>query len=486
MQSDVKHLRIVHSLRAFARASTDAACDVDRCSPYPRCSAAHLLSDVASFLISLFAVWLAERPATTVATFGYHRIEIFGALGSVVLIWFLTGILCYEAVHRLLNPSPVDGKIMFITATAGLFVNLAMMKILHQGHGHGHGGHGHSHGGGGHGHSHGGHGHGGGEASTEEDNINVRAAFIHVVGDLVQSIGVMIAAGIIWANPDMHMADPICTFLFSVLVLFTTVGILRTAFHTLLNAVPTNISLIKLVTDLYAVSGVSNIHDVHVWSYGQGRVALTAHVVADQPEQALLDAQKVALKHGIKHSTFQIERCGTEDVSSCAEVNVLSADCVIDLAQAPGAAGKRSHSHSHGSQDAHGSHSHGAEGQPLPLALLRQDTSLLSRPSPTMRHVGQDGAEHVVSPRITGTPGGASAAVGNSGSILSGASSQGRTSPGKDFSGHPLLAQAGHSHGPGSSHVHSHVGHGRQEEADDGHGHSHSHGHGHGSHGHSH
>ncbi len=340
---------------------------------YPR-SAAHLLSDVASFLISLFAVWLASRPATMSATWGYHRVEIFGALLSVVLIWFLTGILCFEAVQRVLHPEPVDGPIMFATATGGLVVNLLMMKILHQGHDHGHGGHSH----GGKGHSHGGH---------DEDNINVHAAFIHVVGDLVQSIGVMIAAGIIWRYPDAHIADPICTFLFSILVLFTTVGILRDASYTLLNSVPSSVSLLNLANELYAIPGVANVHDLHVWSYGQGRVALTAHIIADDPEAALAAAQLVTSRQGIRHSTLQVERCGSVAVSGCETANSLAEDCSIDLAGAT----PQAHAHSHGGGDC-------SESPRLPLVLVRASTSVLGRASVGARHVGADGTDHAISP----------------------------------------------------------------------------------------
>ena len=130
-----------------------------------------------------------------------------------------------------------------------------MMKILHQSPG---GGHGHSHGGG-HGHSHGGggHGHGG------EENINVRAAFIHVLGDLLQSIGVMVAAGIIWAKPDAHIADPVCTFNFAILVLFTTVGVMKQGLATLLNSVPSHIDLPSFAAELGGIKGVANVHDLH-------------------------------------------------------------------------------------------------------------------------------------------------------------------------------------------------------------------------------
>ena len=239
--------------------------------------AAHLLSDLAGFLISIFALWLATRPATSRLSFGFHRAEIIGALLSVLLIWVLTGILVYEACWRMVHPEDVDGKIMFIVAVCGLAVNFAMGLILIQsGHGHSHGGlpgaddhghshshggkpkpkkskkraaltdggdHGHSHGGdGAHGHSHGssgdaaeykglndesahssgdehdhddGHGHAHGSGGDdhvdhpEEENLNVKAAFIHVLGDAIQSFGVMIAAALIWYNPEWRIADPV-------------------------------------------------------------------------------------------------------------------------------------------------------------------------------------------------------------------------------------------------------------------------------------
>lgn len=183
--------------------------------------AAHLLSDLAGFLISIFALWLAMRPATSRLSFGFHRAEILGALISVLLIWMLTGVLLYEAIQRVQNPVPVNGPIMFLVATGGLLVNFVMGMILRQGNiGHSHGmGGGGSGGGGGDAHSHShakqaesheDHAHDD-EAGPphEEENLNVKAAFIHVLGDAVQSVGVMIAAGLIWYNPAWSIADPV-------------------------------------------------------------------------------------------------------------------------------------------------------------------------------------------------------------------------------------------------------------------------------------
>jgi len=535
---------------------------------------------VAGFLISLFAVWLAERPATTKQTFGYHRIEIFGAVASVLVIWILTGVLVYEAILRIITPEEVDGRTMFIVAALGVVVNLIMMRILHQGgHGHSHGGgddHGHSHGGleflfgggkkkeaagddhhghshaggagGSHGHDHGhGHGHGSAGASgsgktaaaAQEENINVRAAFIHVVGDLVQSIGVMIAAIVIWARPEWHIADPICTFLFSILVLFTTAGIMRSAYHSLMNSVPGHISLPEVARELATIPGVANVHDLHIWGYGTGRVALTVHLVADDPSSAQLAAQQIAARHGIGHSTIQTERCGTADVQACYDFNEHIDACALDLNDVAATGGKHSHSHGGGGKHGHGSNlSAGVggayvaltDGAGSPAAYRPPSTSgslnggavgvavaplvargsprqtsggsgfaagslsatgggidmmVLDRPTPGSRHEGLNACGSVVSP-IGGASGSSAPGHGHA----HGGDDHGHSHGGDDH---------GHSHG-GDDHGHSHSGddHGHSHGGDD-HGHSHSHGgddsdngddhghsHAHGSHGHAH
>jgi cation diffusion facilitator family transporter len=249
-------------------------------------------------------------------------------------------------------------------------------------HGHSHGGHGHSHGSGSagaaaHGHSHGGgaadghHGHGqgsekhAGQTESEEhedhgpeDNINVRAAFIHALGDFVQSIGVCIAAIIIWIKPEAHIADPICTFLFSILVLFTTWGVMKSAFYALLNSVPAHIDLRRVANDLTELRGVANVHDLHIWSYGTGRTAMTVHLVADYPAEALEGAQRITKRYGIAHSTVQIERCGTSEATNCWRFNEHMGACKLTIGTAAEQAGLAiPAAHAHGS-DAHG-HSHG-------------------------------------------------------------------------------------------------------------------------------
>lgn len=316
--------------------------------------AAHLLSDASGFIISLFALKLAQKPADSRASWAYHRRETYGAVASIFVVWLLTFFLVYEAILRFITPEPVDGKIMFAVAVVGLVVNLVMMAVLggDNSHGHSHGlptmqqmkgmccssgrgghshsartssaskpelvplaaadaylsmgdtassegsssrsssaahghshshsraaaaeeehhcdggGHGHGHSGEGegehHGHSHGGHGQGE-DGHEEDENLNVRAAFIHVLGDLIQSLGVLIASIIIWAKPELHVVDPVVTLLFSVLVLLTTRPIMAEAMRTLLNSVPSHINLAKVAEELQALPGVANVHDLHIW-----------------------------------------------------------------------------------------------------------------------------------------------------------------------------------------------------------------------------
>lgn len=282
--------------------------------------ASHMLSDFASFLISLFALWVARRPATQKMSFGYHRAEVMGAICSVLMIWVLTGVLVYLAIQRLISLNfVIEANTMLVTAAAGVCVNILMGFVLHQS------GHGHSHGGLSSKHSH---SHGGDEDHEKEHlfhdekeshhdhhqkvNINVRAAFIHVLGDLVQSIGVLIAAVIIKLKPTWIMADPICTFIFSLLVLCTTIAILRDALHVLMEGFPRDISYPTLVKDLQELHGVQMIHSLHVWSLTVDKNALSVHLAIEQDASAedilSLANQMVREKYNIDQTTVQVER----------------------------------------------------------------------------------------------------------------------------------------------------------------------------------
>jgi len=307
--------------------------------------AAHLFADIGSMLLSLFAMWLASHPPTSEMSFGFHRAEILGALASVLIIWALTGVLVYEAVLRIIHPpESVDGKLMFFIALGGLVINILDALILH----YGAGGHGHSHGlGGGHGHSHGGekkkkekekniqgddsvvdshdehndHGHSHAHSKKKKQkgykNINVQSAFIHVVGDCVQSLGVMAASGVIWYRPSWKIADPIVTFVFAILVLATTVRLLKQSISVLMEGVPQGISQGDVRQDLVSLPGVIEAHDLHIWSLTVGSPSLSVHLIlqpgVDGDSTLLLANQRLRENHGILHTTIQIETSGRKD-----------------------------------------------------------------------------------------------------------------------------------------------------------------------------
>ncbi|XP_078179253.1 metal tolerance protein 1-like isoform X2 [Carex rostrata] len=347
--------------------------------------AAHLLSDVAAFMISLFSLWAAGWEATPRQSYGFFRIEILGALVSIQMIWLLAGILVYEAIVRLIHDNgEVKGFLMFAVSAFGLVVNIVMAVLLGHDHGHGHGhGHGHEHGHGhshehrhSHGHEHGhghghehrhGHGHEHGHSHSDEHghthghehehghghdhdhgqghdantvttyfhhnhhhdkdvkeplikngnkkskrNINVHSAYLHVLGDSIQSIGVMIGGAIIWYKPEWKILDLICTLIFSVIVLFTTIKMLRNILEVLMESTPREIDATQLEKGLCTMDGVVAVHELHIWAITVGKVLLACHVTIapDADADVILDQVIGYIKRdfNISHVTIQIER----------------------------------------------------------------------------------------------------------------------------------------------------------------------------------
>lgn len=314
--------------------------------------AAHLLSDFLGFIISILSIYISKKNATNEMSFGFHRAEIIGALASVTLIWGLTVWLLYEAAMRIINPPEVDGFIMLIVAVIGFLFNLVMGIVLayngvgHTFHFHDHGhdhehGHGHDHA---HGHEHA-HGHdhahehskenceeerlilntehsldehNHSQHGAEQENVNLRAALIHVVGDALQNIGVIIAGAIIYFWPSISIADPICTFIFSLIVGYTTIKILRDCIGVLMEGSPMEFDLESLEKDLKSIVGVIEVHDLHVWSLSLGKLSLSCHLSSDCPQVALKKARKlIKQKYKITHSTIQVEENTGKNVIDC-------------------------------------------------------------------------------------------------------------------------------------------------------------------------
>ncbi|XP_035772740.1 zinc transporter 2-like isoform X1 [Anopheles albimanus] len=267
--------------------------------------AAHLMADLASFMISLLALWIAARPSTKRLSFGWYRAEVIGALISVLMIWVVTAILFYMAVLRTINRDfELDGEVMLITSGLGILVNVIMGATLHH--------HGHSHGGGGSStHSH------------EEENINVRAAFIHVLSDFVQSLGVFIAALVIYFKPEWNIIDPICTFLFSVLVLGTTIAIMKDAIVVLMEGTPKYLDYTEVMQTFLQIEGVVRVHNLRIWALSINKIALAAHLAVEpntNTELVLRQAtQTVHAKYRFFETTLQIEEFqpDMEDCNQC-------------------------------------------------------------------------------------------------------------------------------------------------------------------------
>ncbi|XP_069361585.1 proton-coupled zinc antiporter SLC30A2 isoform X4 [Maniola hyperantus] len=301
--------------------------------------AAHLLTDFASFMISLFSLWVASRPATRKMSFGWYRAEVIGALTSVLLIWVVTAVLVYMAVQRVIYKEfEIDATVMLITSAVGVAVNLVMGLTLHQ-HGHSHGGGG----GGGHGHTHGGtnpvlnnkqkeRGDSDAESSSshqhehehqQTENINVRAAFIHVLGDFLQSFGVLVAAIVIYFKPEWSLVDPICTFLFSVLVLITTFNIIKDTLLVLMEGSPRDVDFQEVANTFLSLPGVVRIHNLRMWALSLDKTALSAHLAirtGASPQKVLEQATRlVHEKYNFFEMTLQIEEFndGMEACSQC-------------------------------------------------------------------------------------------------------------------------------------------------------------------------
>ena len=267
--------------------------------------AAHLLSDLFGFVISIISITISKKVATNTMSFGFHRAEIIGALVSVTLIWGLTLWLLYEATVRIINPVQVDSIIMIIIAVIGFLFNVIMGIVLSwNGIGHVHIMHNHKHDEE-HEHEH--------DDDDEHDhkknkNVNLRAALIHVIGDALQNIGILIAGIIIYFFPSYNIMDPLCTYIFSIIVGFTTISILKDCISVLMEGVPMETDLNSIEKDLKNINGVIDIHDLHVWCLSIGKISMSCHLSCKNPQKTLVVAHKLLKKkYKISHTTIQVE-----------------------------------------------------------------------------------------------------------------------------------------------------------------------------------
>ena len=250
--------------------------------------AGHMLVDALALGLSLVALNLAKKPATATRTFGFHRSEILAALANGVTLVLVAVFIFYEAYQRFRNPPAIQTTIMLVVATAGLVANLVTMQFLHR---------------------------------ARHNNLNARAAFFHVLGDTLSSVGV-IAGGIIIAATGWKIVDPIIAIMIGIIILWGAVGLVRESADILLETVPKHIPLDKVTESIKSIKGVVELHDLHIWTITSGIYALSTHIlIQDQMlsrtgEITAAINRELEQRFNITHTTFQLEN---EKCENCAE-----------------------------------------------------------------------------------------------------------------------------------------------------------------------
>ncbi|MDQ3806137.1 MAG: cation diffusion facilitator family transporter, partial [Acidobacteriota bacterium] len=246
--------------------------------------AGHMLADAAGLGLALLAAWFGSRPATPRKTFGYYRLEILAAFSNGVALVAVSLLIIWEAYERWLAPPPVERSgVMMAVAAGGLAVNLACAWLLHGDH---------------------------------EKDLNVRGAWLHILGDALGSVGA-ITAGALMTIYGWYAADPLFSALIGLLIVWSSWNLIREATNVLLEGTPAHINLAAVEEAILETDGVENVHDLHVWTITSGREALSAHVThargVSPPELLKGLRARLHAQFGVDHLTIQMETADFED-----------------------------------------------------------------------------------------------------------------------------------------------------------------------------
>lgn len=239
--------------------------------------AAHMLTDVTALIISLVAIYVAKRPADKSRTYGYYRFEILAAAFNAALLFGVAFFILYEAYQRLKNPPEIYSMGMLVIALLGLVINIIAMKLL----------------------SHG-----------KEGSLNLRSAYLEVWSDMISSLGVIIAAIVIYYT-HITWVDSLVAVLIGLWVLPRTWILLKEAINILLEGVPEGVDIKNIETAILSVTGIIEIHDLHIWAITNDKISLTAHLVTNgEDEEAIRTAVQNILssQFDITHTTLQTEK----------------------------------------------------------------------------------------------------------------------------------------------------------------------------------
>ena len=239
--------------------------------------AGHMVTDAASLALSLGAAWIAQRPRTAAKTYGWYRVEILAALFNGAFLLAVTGWIVVEALGRMLSPQPVRADVLLAVASLGLIANLFAVKVLHGAH---------------------------------HESLNVRGAYLHVLSDVLGSVGAIGAGVIIWLT-GWSLADPLISLGLSLLLLSSALRLVRRSLDVLLEAAPRNLDVRAVEAAIAGVPAVENVHDLHVWTVSDAMVAMSAHAAVRDPslhQQVLEEITRRVRTFGIQHVTVQLER----------------------------------------------------------------------------------------------------------------------------------------------------------------------------------
>jgi len=260
--------------------------------------AGHNATDALALLLAWFAVFIQYKPADESRTFGYHRAGVLAAFVNAIALIGLTGWMLYESVLRLMAPETVNESVMFWVAAAGILLNGGIMLGLRRSGGH-----------------------------IGSSDINIRGAFLHMLGDLLGVTAILVGALVIRATGWTRI-DPSLSILISLLIVWTAWNITRESLNILLEGLPKGLELKQVVSAIQAIDGVLDVHDLHIWSLGSNSHALSCHVLIDDMPPSQSDHILHRVKHvlgdrfHVHHTTVQFEHM------SCA---ISGTGCVIPV-----------------------------------------------------------------------------------------------------------------------------------------------------------
>ena len=247
--------------------------------------AGHNFSDALALVFSWYGIWMAQKPSTAKRTFGHHRVGILTALVNSVSLVVIALLIFWEAISRLRHPEPVRSTPMIIVALVAVLMNTLISLWLR---------------------------------SAARRDLNVRSAYLHMLGDAVSAAGV-VAAGVVVAFTGASIADPLVSILIALLILWSSWTILKESVNVLLEAIPEGLNMEAVEQAISGVAGVEAVHDLHVWTVGSGIIACSCHITVEEQSvrsgQNVLRAVAEELEHdfGITHTTIQVEAEGCEE-----------------------------------------------------------------------------------------------------------------------------------------------------------------------------